>query len=262
MIEIISPKIPTALLISKRFITPQDTEKIASLLGNQVELHTYIHFNDPRFIDKQTKVPVLITHIGEILEHIDLIEERGVIIALSYKYRISYSEIHQFLSITSQATAREIEEDKVLLIGIKSGRRPVPPLREHQLAEVIKKEIKLEEEPVRIKLSPQHNIIKFKSVEQVLEELREKLDKEAKEKIKPKTTFTTESLAPPKDGHVLMMIASGLVDGQYDDLLIKGTSKKLIIEEEDEEGKKIRREVPKINIRVLNTKTFEFFEIE
>ncbi|MEM5854151.1 MAG: hypothetical protein QW228_07340 [Candidatus Aenigmatarchaeota archaeon] len=261
MIEIVSPRIPIALYISTRYTNTYLAEKAKELLKDQVEFHTYIHGKSPYFLDKQTKVPILITTEDEILEHLDLLEEKGIIMTFSHPKQITYSLVSEFLSITSQATARTIE-DKILLIGIKNGRRPVSHLRENKFIEIITKQIKLEEEPIRIQIFPQYNTIKFKNIDQVLEELKEKLNKEAKEKIKPKTSFTIESLAPPKDGHVLMMLASGLVDGQYGNLLIKGTSKKITVEEEEEDGKKVKREVPKLNIKVLNTKTFEFFEIE
>lgn len=263
MIEIVSPRIPTALYISTRYTSTHLAENAKELLKDQVEFHTYIHGKDPHFLDKQTKVPILITCKEEILDHLDLIEEKGIIMTFTNPSNITYSIISNFLSITSQATARTIDEkETILLIGIKSERRPVSPLRESKFIEIITKQIKLEEEPIKIQIFPQYNTIKFKNIDQTLEELKEKLNKEAKEKIKPKTSFTIESLAPPKDGHVLMMLASGLVDGQYGNLLIKGISKKITVEEEEEDGKKVKREIPKLNIRVLNTKTFEFFEIE
>ncbi|MEM1912113.1 MAG: hypothetical protein QW067_03160 [Thermofilaceae archaeon] len=263
MIQIVSPRIPIALYVSTRYTNTHLAEKAQELLKDQVEFHTYFHSTSPHFLDKQTKVPILITHEYEILDHLDLIEEKGIIMTFTHPRSITYSTVSNFLSITSQATARTIDEkETILLIGIKSGRRPVSPLRESKFIEIITKQIKLEEEPIKIQIFPQYNTLKFKSLEQVLEELKEKLNKEAKEKLKPKTSFTIESLAPPKDGHVLMMLASGLVDGQYGNLLIKGTSKKVTIEEEEEDGKRIKREIPKLYIRVLNTKTFEFFEIE
>lgn len=262
MIEIVSPRIPIALYISTRYTNTYITEKAQELLKDQVEFHTYFHNTTPYFLDKQTKVPILITHEYEILDHLDLIEEKGIIMTFTHPRNITYSIVSNFLSITSQATARTINKETILLIGIKSGRRPTSHLRKIKFMEIVTKQIKLEEEPIKIQIFPQHNTLKFKSIEQAIEELKERLNKEAKDKLKPKTSFTIESLAPPKDGHVLMMLATGLVDGQYGNLLIKGTNKKVTIEEEEEDGKRIKREIPKLYIRVLNTKTFEFFEIE
>lgn len=70
-----------------------------------------------------------------------------------------------------------------------------------------------------------------------------------------------ESLAPPKPGHILQMLAAGLADGQYGNLLICGHTKVIEEKEETEEGETEIIQIPVTEIKALDLNTMTPFSI-
>lgn len=261
MFEIVSEIIPKCLFIeSSKYHFPE----LQELLEKNTEIYSYNHQKDTHFIDENTSVPILTVEVSNLnKEHLNLLEKKGILIAWAEKTPEPY-QYEFFVNNTIRATAR-IFKGKIILIGIKgtsfmSGKHTYR-MRLFQEKFLHRKPPSLEEYPVTIKIKPEKNYIAFKSIDQVLENLRNQMNKNTEEQIKIKTSFTMESLAPPKDGHILMMLASGMADGHYGNLIIKGTSRKKTISELDENNRKITREIPQIVIKAVNKETLEYFEI-
>lgn len=95
-------------------------------------------------------------------------------------------------------------------------------------------------------------------------EATEKLIKHAEKNLETES-MELISLAPPKDGHILQLIAAGAANGRYGNFLVKGKTEVLEVEEyEDEEHPeegKYLVQVPKIKLLALDLISKELFEI-
>ena len=140
-----------------------------------------------------------------------------------------------------------------------------------QLQKMLKHPLESFEKRLRIsrKTNPKIKIYDEQELQkEVLDAFDEKLDKIVNTLIEE--DIPMESLAPPKDGHILAMIAAGQADGLHGPWLIKGSYSLFYdIEEKEEEEDKDEEEKrfllvqkAKTTIKAFNVKTREYLILE
>lgn len=173
------------------------------------------------------------------------------------------------VSLSKEILLRQ-DEDYIYLIFMKKSVAKFSAVRYEKLIRFLFSREVLKIKPVeefpkaRVKKKAKNEII-ILTEEEIAKIYRELLaEKNGKEEeIIRKSSFEIVSLAPPKDGHILQMIAAGMADGKYGNLVIKGTTEIQEVTEPDEEDPEVMyvTEVPVTKIIALDLVTKELLEI-
>ena len=226
------------------------------------DLTEYYEVTPDHVIQTKGKVDVVLSK--DITEReVDLVRKRGGILGIEFE---KFPNLRQIKWTVTHA--------KKLLVARKEGKiyfflitKPPKFSEENakKLLEFLTEKLdKVKERPPKVKVvrktNPQILLMKreelFKRAKEVFEQIMEEKLKELE-----KMDYEKVSLAPPKEGHLLLMISAGMADGQYERKILKGILK-VEREIQEEEEKKITIEVPKAVLRVVDLENLTYEEIK
>jgi len=203
-------------------------------------------------------------------EEVNLVRKRNGLVIVVMKKEEVKEEIETLKWIITYSKKLLLRKDERYIYFIfstkpsKYEKERFRKLKEFLLKEENLEKIKEVSDLPKIKLkrrtNPKVEIVKHSEMFEIYKKTADEQIERLLEKIRSEF-YEIESLAPPKPGHVLVMIAAGMADGKYDNLLVKGITETVEDVEEEEDGTVVKVEKPITKIRVVNLDNLSFEEI-